>query len=319
MKVLITGATGFVGQSLVKALGKRGHQINILTTRKNLPKEVNGVGVESFFWNPETQEFDRNSLVGVEYIFHLAGDSIADGRWSDEKKKRLKTSRVDSFDLILKTLKETTGKDNTIKKVISSAAIGIYGNRGDEELTEESVHGTGFLAKLCEEWESKVKEVNELNIPFVALRTGVVLDTGGGALAKMILPFKMGVGGILADGKQYMSWIHREELVNMFVWAMETESAEGIYNAVSDKPVTNYDFTKALGRAISRPTIFPVPGFVLKTIFGEMSSILLDSQRVLPSRFLKEGYEFKFKDIDQAFADIFSENHKGFSSSGVKI
>lgn len=301
MKVLVTGATGFVGKALVEKLLSQGIEVNILTRHPSKAENIFGKNVHGFSWDVSEKKIDKDALKDISCIFHLAGESIAEGRWTDEKKVRILDSRIDSTELLLETIKE---HNLNVPSIISSAAIGIYGNRGDEILTENSSYGSDYLSNVCLKWEAAVCKAEALGTRFVSLRTGIVLEKDGGALKKMLFPFKMGVGGNLANGKQFMSWIHRDDLVDLFIWAFENKDTHGSYNAVSPDPVTNAVFTKTLGSVLSRPTLFPVPAFMLKIIFGEMSSILLDSQRVIPQRLLDRGYKFKYTKLENALGAI---------------
>jgi len=316
MKVLVTGATGFVGKVLVEKLFEKGHEVNILTTRDNIESGFFTVPVSIFKWNIGKGHLDVESLDGVEAIYHIAGDNIADGRWSEEKKELIRTSRIDSFKLILNEIEK---RKLPIRKVISSSAIGIYGDRAEEQLTEESCLGDDYLSNVCKDWELIVNQLQKFDIKTVSMRTGIVLEKNGGALSKMLFPFKIGVGGILGDGEQYMSWVHRDELVNMYLWALDNEDSNGAYNAVSQIPVTNYEFTKSLGSALSRPTIFPVPAFVLKILFGEMSSILLGSQRVIPQKLIEQGYEFLYTDLNDVFSDILNNDKSPEANKKARV
>lgn len=308
MKVLITGGTGFVGKALVRKLISKGYEVNLLTRDPRKVESIFGESVKGYHWDVSAELIDTDSLKDISIIFHLAGESIADGRWTDSKKRRILESRINSTQLLLKTIDENNFKVDTI---VSSAAIGIYGDRAQEILSESSSYGDDYLSNVCLKWEAEVCKAEGLGIRFISLRTGIVLEKDGGALMKMLFPFKMGVGGNLASGKQYMSWIHREDLVEMFLWAAENKDAHGSYNAVSPEPVTNAVFTKTLGNVLNRPTLFPVPSFILKAIFGEMSSILLDSQRVIPQRFIDRGFKFKYNKLESALSAILLKEIKG--------
>jgi uncharacterized protein (TIGR01777 family) len=302
MKILVTGATGLVGSKLIEKLIENGHQdIRVLTTNKEKAISKINLPVEIMEWNPLNNYIENNSLNDIDIIFHLAGESVADGRWSIDRKERILNSRVMGTKILLNEIKKQNKKP---AKFISSSAVGIYGNTQDIAISEESPLGEGFLADVCKSWESILKNHTIENMKAHCLRTGIVLSSQGGALAKMIPPFQMGVGGRLGSGKQYMSWIHVEDLVNSFIFMMENNCNDFAYNAVSPSPLTNIDFTKVLGKVLSRPTIFPVPTLILKTIFGEMSEILLEGQKVHPNRLLKEGFKFKYNDLNSALTNI---------------
>ena len=224
------------------------------------------------------------------------GENIGDNRWSDEQKKILYSSRVNSAQSIINA---TTQNNINLKFFITASAIGIYPTNTNDILTENSNLGSGFLAKLCIDWENSINQLPE-TVRKVYIRTGVVLDQNGGALKKMLLPFKMGVGGIIGNGKQMMSWIHREDIVNIYAMAVNNSNFSGAINACSPNPVSNNQFTKALGSALHRPTIFPVPEFALKLMFGEMSAIILDSQAVKSDKLAGLGFQFKYPKIEEA-------------------
>ncbi len=294
--IVVTGATGFVGRKLCLELLLKGYDLRILTRNPASAREALPYPVEFYPWDgksvPPSKYFE-----GSHAVIHLAGEPIAQGRWSAETKKAIETSRSVGTEAIVKSV---TACALPPKILIGTSAIGIYGDRGDEILKEGSTHGTGFLADVCEKWEKAYEAFSgKLSI----LRVGVVLGYGG-ALDKMLPPFRMGVGGILASGKQWMSWIHHDDLVSMYIHALENDSFSGIFNATASVPVTNTQFTKAMGRALSRPVLFPIPAFMLKIIFGEMSQVLLGSQRVDSERATKMGFKFKFQDIDSALTDL---------------
>lgn len=310
MKILITGATGLVGSKLLEELVLSGHDdIRILTTNKLRAKDQISFPVEIFEWNPILNKIEEGSLQGVDIVFHLAGESVADGRWSNERKKRILDSRVNGTKLLLKEIDKSS---TTPKKFISSSAVGIYGgDLSDKEIDSTSPTGNDFLADVCKKWEEVLFNHNVVDMKAHVLRTGVVLSSHGGALTKMLTPFKFGAGGVLGSGKQYMSWIHRDDLVAAFIFIMNNDCKSDAYNGVAPTPVTNKVFTKVLGRTLGRPTISPVPGFMLKLIFGEMSEILLKGQRVIPKDLIKEGFNFKFSDLGNALEDILEYDKKG--------
>jgi uncharacterized protein (TIGR01777 family) len=239
-------------------------------------------------------------LRDADAVIHLAGEPLVQ-RWSAEAKRRIHDSRVVSTRNLVAAMAKLAKKPAVL---VSSSAIGYYGSRGDEVLDESSAPGQGFLPELCAEWEKEARAAEALGVRVVCMRTGVALDPRGGALKKMLPPFKMGVGGRLGDGRQWMSWIHVEDLVSLFRFAMETDSVRGPVNGVAPNPVTNADFTKALGSAVHRPAIFPVPSFGLKMLFGEMSEVLLDSQRVTPKAAEAAGFRCRFPQLDGALKDL---------------
>jgi uncharacterized protein (TIGR01777 family) len=298
MRALVTGATGFVGKKLLSQLDRP-----VVLTRR--PKDVerqlaafNARGVE---WDinkpPAASAFD-----GIDTVFHLAGEPVAEGRWTAAKKQRLRESRVVGTRNLVAAMKGLSQKP---KVLVSASAVGFYGDRGDEVLTESAAAAKDFLAEICTAWEHEALVAEEAGIRVVTLRIGIVLGPGGGALAKMLPPFQFGLGSALGNGRQYMPWIHRDDLVGMLLFAAENDSARGAMNAVSPNPVTNRDFTTALGKVLHRPTFFPpVPGFMLKLMFGEFGQILLHSQRAIPAAALQWGYSFKFPELQPALAEI---------------
>ncbi len=311
MKVLITGATGFVGKYVLKELAERGHEIVVVS--RNIEKAKTRIDIphEAFKWDPLNEELPLVALEGVEAVIHLLGENIAAGRWTDAQKERIYNSRV----IGTKNLVSSINKVESVKSLVSSSAVGFYKIDTGEDLNEHSPKGDNWLSTVCDDWENEAKKAE--NLRGVILRTGVVLGHDGGAMAKMMLPFKMGAGGILGNGKQWMSWIHVKDLASVYVDAIEKDEYSGVYNAVSPKAVSNHSFTKALGSVLSRPTIFPVPKFALKALFGEMASILLDSQKVIPKRLIDSGFKFDYVDIKEAFEDVCHKKKLG--QSPIKV
>ncbi len=297
LKVVVTGATGFVGRKLCLELFKRGHDLKIVTRSEKKAKEILALPAEYVQWDGKSA-FPHGTLVDADAVIHLAGESIADGRWSDERKSKIMDSRKVGTAHLVKAMNDIQNKNLAL---IGTSAVGIYGPRGSETLDEKSSKGNGFLSDVCEEWE---KAYSPFKNRLVVLRVGVVLGHGG-ALEKMELPFRLGAGGQIGNGSQWMSWIHVDDLVALYVRSLENQEISGTFNAVAPNPVTNKEFTKAFSRALARPAIFPVPTFMLKLIFGEMSSVILDSQRVLPKHTLESGFTYKHPTIDSALEEIF--------------
>ena len=298
MKIAVTGATGLIGAALCERLRQEGNDVLVISRRKNLSSPFPVV-----HWNPERGELDTRSLEGVDAVVHLAGETIAE-RWTREKKERIRTSRVAGTRFLVDGLKRLSKRPSVL---IGSSAVGFYGNRGDEELDEGSPPGTGFLPEICQAWEAEVARASELGMRAVRLRTGIVLSTKGGALAKMLLPFKLGLGGPVGSGSQWMSWIHIDDVVGGYHFALHHSDLSGAANLTAPQPVRNADFTRALGRALGRPAFLPAPGFALKLIFGQMAQdLLLDGQRVLPRRLESAGYKFHHTGVDDALADAVS-------------
>jgi uncharacterized protein (TIGR01777 family) len=253
-------------------------------------------------WSPDRYSIALARIEGFDAVVHLAGESIAEGRWTDEKKKRIRESRVKGTRLLGDALANLTKPP---KVMISASAIGYYGDRGDEVLTESSAPGKGFLSDVCLEWEKATALATEKGIRVVNTRFGIILDQNGGALAKMLPPFRMGIGGRIGSGKQWMSWIALDDVVGGIKFALANEAVSGPVNFVAPNPVTNSEFTKTLGKALSRPTIFPIPAFGVRLVFGEMAdALLLSSQRVEPSRLQEIGYQFQYQHLDRALNHV---------------
>ncbi len=296
MKVLMSGSTGFIGSALVRALEADGHKVGRLV-RPGGPSDTNTV-----LWDIKGKTIEAEALAAYDAVVHLAGESLV-GRWNDDKKNAILRSRVDGTSLLANAIRAL---DTPPKIFVQASAIGYYGNRGDEELTEASPRGTGFLADVVEQWESASRVLDDTEVRVVRLRFSVVLDPDGGAMAKMLTPFKAGVGGKLATGKQYMSWVTRDDVVGIARFALTNESLSGAVNATAPNPVTNAEFTDALGDALNRPTVATVPAFALKAMLGTEAAqeMLLASTRVIPKKLLDAGYEFKHAEIHSALKDL---------------
>ena len=296
MKVLVTGGTGFVGRRVHHLLDAHAHESAVLTRDpsrrpEGLPATARLVGWEA--------ADGRRLLDGAEALVHLAGEPVAQ-RWTAAARERIARSRIDP----LATLRKAVAAGaRPPRVVVSASAVGYYGSRGDEELSEESAPGTGFLAGTCVRWEEAARAFEGSGARVVTTRIGVVLGEAGGALAKMLPAFRLGVGGPIGSGEQWMSWIHREDLAALLVFALETEGVEGALNATSPDPVRNRDFARALGRALHRPAVLPVPAFALKAAFGEMATMLLEGQKVLPKRTLGAGFPFRYPVLSGALED----------------
>jgi len=291
MKILITGATGLIGKALQKALRAKGHEL-LLASRKE-PKDSSYVqwDIEKGFTEPERLE-------GIDGVIHLAGESISALRWTHEKKKAIRDSRVLGTRNIVDAISDLKQRPHVL---IAASAIGFYGDRGDEELTETSKPGKNFLADVCREWEAEARRAEDSGVRTVLLRTGIVLSRDGGALGTMLTPFKLGLGGVVGDGKQWMSWISLPDHIDAILFALENENVRGALNSVSPNPVTNQEFTTVMGEVLYRPTFIPVPEFAVNLMFGEMGeALLLDSMRVIPKRLEDAGFKFKFPDLKKA-------------------
>ena len=295
MKITISGASGLIGRRLLKQLAADGHALHVLSRHAgtNMPGNVR-VSV----WDPMKGEAPADALRDADAVIHLAGEPIAQ-RWNDDVKRRIRESRVMGTNNLVQAISRLAQRP---KSLICASAIGYYGSRGDEVLTEASAPGSGYLPDVCMAWEQAARAAESFGLRVARIRTGIVLDARGGALAKMLPPFKMGMGGKVGNGQQWMSWIHADDLVGMYRGALK-EPVSGAVNAVAPNPVTNAEFTKALGAALRRPTIFPVPEFGLKLLFGEMSELVLGSQRVLPKAAESGGFRFKHPIVGPALAD----------------
>jgi len=312
MKILVTGSTGLVGRALVAALAKEGHSVcRLVRPGTNANDDAGGFNVA---WNPATGELG-GAAVGPDAVVHLSGASIAGERWTEKRKAELKASRVD----VTRALIEAIGKMNAKPAVfVSASAIGYYGNRGDEVLSEESTAGDGFLAEIAKEWEAEALKAEAWRTRVVLARFGIILAKQGGALPKMVTPFRIGVGGRLGSGKQWMSWIALDDVIGILKLCLERTPIQGAVqfapisgplNVVSPEPVTNAEFTKELARALHRPAIFPAPSFGLQLALGrEMAdALLLASQRVVPKKLDQIGYTFRFSALSSALSAILQE------------
>lgn len=300
MNITVTGATGFIGNRLVQQLLQAGHSIHALG-RKRSAKLPPAVGFSE--WRSTETEPPEESLATADAIIHLAGESVAQ-RWTPEVKQRIRSSRVDGTRNLVNAIAKQSRRP---KLLVCASAIGYYGSRGDEILTEASSPGHDFLAGVVIDWEKAAEQAEPLGIRVVRLRFGVVLGTDGGALAKMLPPFRMGLGGRLASGQQWMSWIHVDDVIGFIQFALENSAARGALNATAPQPVTNAQFTRELAAALHRPAIFPVPRFVLSLLFGEMAGAILGSQRVIPKAARSAGFQFQYVELRPALARLLSE------------
>jgi uncharacterized protein (TIGR01777 family) len=296
MKIIVTGSTGLVGRALIRSLLAEGHEVTRLV--RGDAQGFRAPGTSAVHWNPERGEIAANELEGHAAAVHLAGEPIAEGRWDAAKKRRIRESRVQGTRLLAEAL---AGLNEKPKALVSSSAVGFYGDRGAEVLREESASGGDFLSEVCREWEKATLAASQSGIRVVHLRIGVVLSGEGGALSKMLTPFKLGMGGRIGSGRQYMSWIALDDLVGIIQRALTDETLRGPVNAVAPNPVTNDEFTKALGHVLGRPTLLSVPAFAARLAFGEMAdALLLAGARVEPARLKEVGFEFKYTNIADA-------------------
>ncbi|HSS19256.1 MAG TPA: TIGR01777 family oxidoreductase [Pyrinomonadaceae bacterium] len=290
MKILLAGSHGLVGTALIKSLEAAGHEVARLV--RYTPHDTREIE-----WSPERYSIAISRIEGFDAVLNLAGEGIASGRWTEEKKRSIRESRVKGTKLLSDVMGSLERPPATF---ICASAIGFYGNRGDEVLTEASEPGNDFLSGVCVEWEEATRSASEKGIRVVNARFGVILDKEGGALAKMLPPFRMGVGGRIGNGQQWMSWIALDDVIGGLEFVLVNDSLRGPVNFVAPNPVTNAEFTKSLGKALSRPTIFPVPAFGVKLLFGEMGeALLLGGQRVEPAKLKQSSYKFQYANLDQ--------------------
>jgi uncharacterized protein len=292
MKILVTGSSGLVGSALLSFLKTEGYEVfKLVRARSELhPDEI--------AWTPDQGVISPELLEGFDAIVHLAGENISDSRWTEQKKKKILDSRVIGTRLLCQALSTLKQPPRTL---IAASAIGYYGDQEDRLLTEESPPGHCFLSDVCQQWEAATDKAKEKGIRVVNLRIGVVLSHKGGALQSMLTPFKWGLGGVLGSGKQYFSWIVLEDLIRIIGFALKNEALQGPINAVSPHPVTNYEFTKTLGKVLHRPTFMRMPAFVAQIVFGEMADeLLLSSARVIPKRLEQTNFHFSFPELEQA-------------------
>jgi uncharacterized protein (TIGR01777 family) len=302
MKILITGATGLIGRRLCQLLSGEGHTVVALSRS---PQRIKDAAIATAHkWEPEAGPPPEEALNGVDAVVHLAGEPIAGHRWSDEQKRRIRDSRVLSTRNLVNALRLMATKPRAL---VSSSAVGFYGDRGDDLLIESSTAGTGFMSEVCASWEQEAERAKLFGVRVVEVRTGVVLSADGGALKKMLPPFKLGVGGPLGSGKQWFPWIHIEDIVGIFHHAIISSSSNGPVNGTAPELANNAEFTRQLGRALRRPTFLPVPEFALRGLMGEMADVLLSSQRVIPKAMLDAGYKFQYPGLALALENLLGE------------
>ncbi len=295
MKVLVSGASGLVGHALIPALEEDGHAVLRLVRH---PVRDPGEEME---WNPYSGRIDASSLPPFDAVIHLSGESIA-GRWNTAKKRAIYDSRIRTTAFLAECM-ERMEKPPSVW--LCASAIGYYGNRGDQSLTEDAEPGSTYLASVCEDWEKATKPAADRGVRVVNMRFGVVLDKDGGSLPLMMRPFKMGVGGIIGNGNQYMSWITLDDLVSAIVFTLNNDSLQGPVNFVAPSPATNRAFTKAMGKALHRPTILPTPAFAIRAALGQMAKeLILASTRVIPQKLTNAGFQFEHPEIDEALQKI---------------
>lgn len=300
MRITVTGATGLIGRRLVGALRERGDEVTVLSRRPGAARRM--LGVEAFGWEPETEPAPVAALAGRDGVVHLAGEPIGQ-RWTRETKQRIRSSRELGTARLIEGLERSGPRPQVL---VSASGVGYYGPRGDEWLDEDAPRGTGFLADVCEVWERAATRADGLGMRVAILRTGVLLDRADGALARMLPPFRLGLGGPVAGGDQFISWIAPTDLVRMYLAALDDPRWSGAVNAAAPEPVTNREFATALGRVLHRPAALPIPAFGLRALYGEMASVVTTGQRVLPARAIARGFEFGHTRIDEALAAALS-------------
>jgi len=296
--ILITGGTGLVGQALTQLLLKEGYQVSYLSrSEQDIPN------IKTYLWDVKKQTIDAQAIQKADAIIHLAGAGVAEERWTNSRKQEILESRTDSTTLLVKALKDTS---HAVKTFISASAIGYYGlDTGSTLINEDSQAGNDFLAEVTKSWERSVEDISDLGIRTTKLRIGVVLSEKGGALPKIMQPVKFGAGAALGSGKQYMSWIHIKDLARMFLFVLQQDKMEGIYNAVGPNPLNNAEITQAIAKTLGRPLFLPnVPEFALKLIMGEMAGIVTGGNRVSSQKIEKAGFDFQFAEISPALKDL---------------
>lgn len=301
MRVLITGGTGLIGRALTDRLVGNDHEVVILSRGKSASNGFpEGVAVKS--WDARTAGVLVELVEAADAVVHLAGENIGQGRWTASRKSRILASRVDATSALTEALRRATRMPRVF---VQASAVGFYGPHGETELREDEAAGTDFLARVCQAWEAASFEVPDFGIRRVVARTGVVLSREGGALPRMALPFRLFVGGPVGSGRQWISWIHIKDLVGALEHLLMHDSAEGPYNLCAPRPVVNKELSTAMGRAMGRPSLFPVPAFVLRLMLGEQATIVLDGQRAVSDRLIDSGFSFSYPQIDAALRDLF--------------
>jgi uncharacterized protein len=290
MTILLTGASGFIGGQLINRLRAEGYVLRIAGRRDP------GNGCQFFAWDGMKADFPGAAVEGADAVVHMAGEPVAQ-RWSSEVKLRIRDSRVIGTKGLVRAIRQASSPPRVL---IAASAIGYYGDRGEEILREDSSPGTGFLPETCVEWEKVSQEASSAGLRVVLLRIGIVLHKSGGALKQMLPAFRLGAGGPIGSGQQWMSWIHRDDLVEMIAWSLTNETVRGPINGVAPAPARNSEFSRALGRVLHRPAVLPAPAFALKVLFGEMAGVVLSSQRVVPTVAVSAGFQFRYAGLEEA-------------------
>ena len=299
-RILITGGTGLIGRALATGLAKDGAEVVILSRS---PDRINGLpaGVSAKGWDGSTAEGWGSLVDGIDAIVNLAGENISSGRWTEQRKRLLLESRLNAGRAVVQAVEAASVKPEV---VIQASAVGYYGPRGAQEISEETPAGHDFLAKVAAEWEASTQPVEGLGVRRAIIRTGVVLSPDGGALERMLLPFRLFIGGRMGSGRQWFPWIHIADEVAAIRFLIENETASGPFNLTAPVPLTNAEFTRLLGKQLKKPTVMPIPGFALRVLFGEMATVLLDGQKAIPGRLINLGFTFQFREAAPALNDL---------------
>lgn len=298
-KIVITGATGLIGKRITDKLIQRGDEVTIFTRSVDKAKQIIPGAAEYVNWNLEQNDWESH-IVGKDAVIHLAGENVMGKRWNEEHKKNIFNSRIDTTRALVKAIENAADKP---KVFIAASAVGFYGS-SEQPVTEESLSGKDFLAGVVKAWEEETKKVDLLKVRRVNVRTGIVLDKNKGALAQMITPFKYFIGGPLGTGKQWFPWIHIDDAIGIFLYSLDNANVNGVLNAASPNHVRMNEFCKTLGSVMHRPSLFKVPAFVLKLIFGEAVAVLLQGAKVIPKRTIEYGYKFRFENAEQALKNL---------------
>jgi len=301
--VVITGGRGFVGRALSRHLADRGHRVTVLSRGAPAETKTAPRSIELVRWNPDQP--DPGPFTGADAVVNLAGESIAAGRWSADAKQRILSSRVDTTRTLVNALKAA---DPRPRVLVSASAVGYYGDRGNEDLNEESGPGDDFLARVCVAWEAEARATEEFGVRVVLVRFGMVLGPGGGLLSRMITPFQLGLGGPIGSGRQWMSWVHLEDAAATVTLALKADRLHGPVNVTAPHPVRNIEFARIMGRILGRPSFLPVPAAALRLVLGEMADLLLTGQRVFPARLKGLGFQHRFSNLAEALKDALGKN-----------
>jgi uncharacterized protein (TIGR01777 family) len=302
LNILITGGTGFIGSALTRCLIERGHRVTVLSRSPDSVKKHCGSSVEALASLQQLKPEDT-----YQVIINLAGAPIFDARWTPAQKQLIRDSRIHLTEQLIACIAQMTVKPALL---ISGSAIGYYGDQADTVLTEQSPPRSDFSQQLCADWEAAAQQAEQFGVRVCLMRTGLVIAHGGGLLQRMLLPFRLGLGGRLGNGQQWMSWIHRQDWIAIALAMMADSSMRGAYNATAPHPVTNGEFTQTLAQCLKRPALFPVPAWLLKTLLGEMSALVLGSQRVMPERLLAQGFQFQYPDLTRAIKQALATVHE---------